>query len=444
MKKTILLILIGLLNYNFKGQNNEVNLESIESKQPEILTLGLGTGFNSFFGDFVKGDHISPLTNIRSSFSFSIEKRMGNLIGLQLMGSKGILSDNERSTSIELNRNFESQIMQIGANVLLHLDNDMIINRNSPFSPYFSIGFNYLKFDSYADYYDGQDRKYFYWNNGQIWNIQQGDTSSNSEQINRDYTYETLLEDSITEYNRSTFAVPLTLGFKWKLSNNLQARLMGTYNLTFSDWIDNVSENDNNDKYVYIGLSINYIFRKPDMEEKEKYKDVNLKEFSHFDEDKDGVEDINDICHHTPEGVKVDKDGCPLDDDVDGVPNYIDLEKNTKPSAHVDEYGRELTDSIIQKRIFLRDSIEIERKKVFSDSTSTGKVFKILEKSNSDNNEESIRFELSELLKPVDIDENGLISKEEIDMAINSFFEGTNNFTVNKLYDIIDYYFDQP
>ena len=92
----------------------------------------------------------------------------------------------------------------------------------------------------------------------------------------------------------------------------------------------------------------------------------------------------------------------------------------------------------------MRDSIEIERKKVFSDSTSTGKVFKILEKSNSDNNEESIRFELSELLKPVDIDENGLISKEEIDMAINSFFEGTNNFTVNKLYDIIDYYFDQP
>ena len=152
---------------------------------------------------------------------------------------------------------------------------------------------------------------------------------------------------------------------------------------------------------------------------------------------------MNDICHHTPNGVEVNKVGCPLDDDKDGVPNYVDLEKNTNPSVNVDEFGREITDSIIEKRIFLRDSIEIERRKVFSDSTSTGKVFEILEKSNTVDNEQSIKMELTELLKPVDIDENGLISKEEINIAINSFFEGTNNFTVSRLYDIIDYYFDQ-
>ena len=52
-------------------------------------------------------------------------------------------------------------------------------------------------------------------------------------------------------------------------------------------------------------------------------------------------------------------------------------------------------------------------------------------------------MELTELLKPVDVDKNGLISKEEINIAINSFFEGTNDFTVSRLYDIIDYYFDQ-
>ena len=120
MKKIILVFLIGLFTFNIIGQNNEVNTESIETKQPEILTIGLGTGFNSYFGDFVKGDNISPLSNIRSSFSFSLEKRIGNLFGVQLMGAKGILADNERTTSIGYNRNFESQIMQIGANVLLH------------------------------------------------------------------------------------------------------------------------------------------------------------------------------------------------------------------------------------------------------------------------------------------------------------------------------------
>ena len=146
MKKIILVFLVGLITFNITGQNNDVNAESIETKQPEILTIGLGTGFNSYFGDFVKGDNISPLTNIRSSFSFSIEKRIGNLLGIQLMGAKGVLADNERTTSIGYNRNFESQIMQIGANVLLHFDNDMIFKRNSPFAPYISFGFNFLCF----------------------------------------------------------------------------------------------------------------------------------------------------------------------------------------------------------------------------------------------------------------------------------------------------------
>ena len=73
MKKIILVFLIGLFTFNITGQNNDVNTESIETKQPEILTIGIGAGFNSYFGDLVKGENISPLTNIRSCFSFSIE-----------------------------------------------------------------------------------------------------------------------------------------------------------------------------------------------------------------------------------------------------------------------------------------------------------------------------------------------------------------------------------
>ena len=445
MKKIILVFLLGLSAFNFQGQNNEENTPTIEDKQPEILNIGIGTGFNSYMGDLMKGENISPLTNVRPSFSFSIEKRIGNLFGIQLMGSKGVLSDNERTATIDFNRNFESQIMQFGANFLIHFDNNILFKRESPFAPYLSFGFNYLKFDSYGDLLlDESNYEYHYWDNGQIWNIEQGDTSSNAMQINRDYTYETLLEDSVEAYDRTTFAIPLTLGFKWKLSNNIQARIMGTYNLTFTDWIDNVSENNNNDQYIYLGISLNYTFRKADQEKKERFKGIKIREFSKFDEDNDGVEDINDICHKTPEGVEVDKVGCPLDDDKDGVPNYIDLENNTKPSVIVDEFGRELTDSIIQIRIFQRDSIETERRKIFSDSTSTGKVFNLLEKSSSDNNQELlIKSELTELLKPVDIDRNGLISREEINIAIDSFFEGTNDFTVSRLYDIIDYYFDQ-
>ena len=131
MKKIILVFLLGLSAFNFQGQNNEENTPTIEDKQPEILNIGIGTGFNSYLGDLMKGENISPLTNVRPSFSFSIEKRIGNLFGIQLMGSKGVLSDNERTATIDFNRNFESQIMQFGANFLIHFDNNIILKEKA-------------------------------------------------------------------------------------------------------------------------------------------------------------------------------------------------------------------------------------------------------------------------------------------------------------------------
>ncbi|MES2779500.1 MAG: OmpA family protein [Bacteroidota bacterium] len=42
------------------------------------------------------------------------------------------------------------------------------------------------------------------------------------------------------------------------------------------------------------------------------------------DEDKDGVSDKKDKCLGTPEGTKVDINGCPLDGDGDGVADHLD------------------------------------------------------------------------------------------------------------------------
>lgn len=42
------------------------------------------------------------------------------------------------------------------------------------------------------------------------------------------------------------------------------------------------------------------------------------------DTDGDGVPDRKDDCPNTPQGVPVDKNGCPIDTDGDGVPDYKD------------------------------------------------------------------------------------------------------------------------
>lgn len=60
------------------------------------------------------------------------------------------------------------------------------------------------------------------------------------------------------------------------------------------------------------------------------------------DSDKDGVFDSRDKCEGTPEGLQVDKKGCPVnppDDDSDGVANYLDKCPATPDGLTVDEKG---------------------------------------------------------------------------------------------------------
>ena len=57
------------------------------------------------------------------------------------------------------------------------------------------------------------------------------------------------------------------------------------------------------------------------------------------DADNDGVADADDRCPNTPAGVKVDASGCPLDSDGDKVPDYLDKCPNTPAGASVDANG---------------------------------------------------------------------------------------------------------
>jgi OOP family OmpA-OmpF porin len=57
------------------------------------------------------------------------------------------------------------------------------------------------------------------------------------------------------------------------------------------------------------------------------------------DADNDGVADNDDKCPNTPAGVKVDASGCPLDADGDGVADYLDKCPNTPSSVKVDANG---------------------------------------------------------------------------------------------------------
>lgn len=442
--RKLLLLLFAIISLSSFAQEH-----TNEQKGPtDILTVGLGAGFSSFIGDMATDGNVSRLSNIRKTFAFNLERRFGDIAGAQIDVLYGTLAYNERSKTIANNRNFESPLIQVGANFVFHMDDDLIIKRKSPFSPYLSVGASYLKFDAHSDLYSKDNVKYNYWEDGTIRDMPETgtDADTNSTIIYRDYTYETQLKDSTTNYSRGGIVIPVTLGFKWKFTDFIQGRIFGSYNMAMTDWIDNIQANDNNDKYLYVGFSLNYVIKKQDPETKHMYDDVDFSAMKESDEDNDGVIDINDHCAHTPSGIEVDFKGCPMDKDEDGVPDYLDKEPESKKGVMVDEEGRELTEELLAERKAKKEAIITQRQESFSDEASLSTLNKIsseIENQNTNNNTKSAANNIPEEFKEADIDGNGLISAGEITKAIDGFFEGSNNFTVKRLHQLIDYFFEQ-
>ena len=349
----------------------------IEEVEKEIFSIGTGPQINSFFGDMGSSSVGKIFTNSRPCLSLDIEKRFGDVIGLQVMFIKGKLSENIRSNVVTENLNFESSFTKLSTNLILNSDH--YLNTKSNISPYLSIGAGLFIFDSYTDLLDADNRSYNYWSDGTIRDLTESDTnSSNASMLYRDYDYETPLENDSINYNSFSLLAQISVGVKWKINPYLQGRVYGTYNHLFTDWIDNISSG-NNDYYLSLGFTMNYVIHKLHIEKKEKI-DFDIEAFNKSDEDNDGIIDIIDECPHTPKSIKVDLMGCPIDTDKDGVPDHIDQEPSSKNYKYVDEMWRGITDSLLFNRSQNKLEIEVQRNQTFSDSTTQDEKEEIQEK----------------------------------------------------------------
>jgi len=116
-------------------------------------------------------------------------------------------------------------------------------------------------------------------------------------------------------YNKSGFVSDLGVGAKYPLTNKFnlfgEARALRNFHL--------------NDNHYGVIAGINYEFG----ENKPKI----------VDSDNDGIDDNMDKCPNTPNGVKVDTNGCPIDSDHDGIADYLDKCPNTPDGVKVDTNG---------------------------------------------------------------------------------------------------------
>jgi hypothetical protein len=393
-----------------------------------LPSIAIGAGVLSFNGDI----GTNPFSKRRLGYNFIIEQRIGKYFGVSINGLFGKLADSEISKARNLN--FESKITQVDLNFIVHFGTD-----STKFAPYLSAGLGFLKFNPYGDLTDADGIKYNYWQDGTIRSLPENDVNkANAIRQKRDYTYETQLKDSVT-YKRNSLCVPISGGLNIRLMEKLHVKVGGTYYITFTDWIDNV-KSGKNDSYIYGNVSVQYTLgKKADVNANDNvHSSTEFSELDKLDSDGDKILDTDDNCPGTPAGVKVTPDGCPIDTDEDGVPDYKDEEADTKKGAFVNEKGITQTEEMIAKRQQEFDELASQRLHDFVETPSNPKVT-----NNIDKTKPRATVLIPDELKSADKNTDGIISTDEIGKAIDSFFDGDSDFTVEKLNELIDLFFEQ-
>ncbi|MBN8692704.1 MAG: SPOR domain-containing protein [Bacteroidetes bacterium] len=322
--------------------------------------ISLGTGMLSFYGDLYKKHYQSPWTS-RVGYDLNVSHRLNRYLMINFNLLFGKLGAYENLPN--RHENFQSEIRAGGINLLYDFGN--FIPDRYRIRPFVSLGITSFEFLSKTDLYDRNGEKYHYWSDGSIKNMEEGSAGSQfAKDLVRDYRYETdireLNADGFGKYPERAWAVPFGFGAIMHITERFDFKMGVQYYFTNTDYIDGITNKSVGnragtkamDKFVYTSVSLQYDLvlnrKKKDTLPAEYYDNLDWLAIDNADYDKDGVRDWDDNCQGTPEGVKVDKFGCPLDEDMDGVPDYRDEELPSPKGFEVNLKGIALTDEFWQ------------------------------------------------------------------------------------------------
>lgn len=400
------------------------------------LGVTVQAGGLKYLGDVGKKSNSNFFSDSRLGYGLGVEYRIGKILGVGLEGMFGKLAgtDNDKTSHL----NFQSQVTGGGLNLFAFFDR--LGEKEKDVSPYIHAGFGYLMFNPYGDLLDKNGVAYNYWADGSIRNLPESTINEPlSVIIKRDYKYETQLKDSLVNYARNTFYIPLGVGAKFQMGFRTSLRIGVTYNLCMSDYIDNY-KSGGNDSWASANVGLNIHFGK---RPKDGYSDVDFKSVDNSDTDGDGVKDAEDKCFGTPKGVKVDKFGCPDDKDGDGVFDYMDKEPNSKKGARVDGYGVTVNEDELAKRQLEWETMAQERSEGFNLTPTLSYLQQIENKSKENQSKSGKTTKIPADFQPADLNKDGYISAQEITKTIDAFFEGDSSFNVEKINKLIDFFFEQ-
>ncbi|MDB4655901.1 hypothetical protein OAE48_03540 [Flavobacteriales bacterium] len=374
MKKALLFLLLAAVSAvsSFAQDNDTYYIDNRGKDALLAPRVGIGGGVFTFFGD-VNDNNYSHIFTSTYGVEVKGSANLSRYFDVDLNVIYGNITINERNNSGR-NLNFKSETFIGSAGVSYNFNH--LYKKPGIIQPYIGVGVAFINFDSKSDMRDANGNQYFYWSNGAIMSL--GENDANAEQaveLQRDYTYETDLRDEnldgLGKYDQFTFSIPVSLGVDFKMGKRLSAKLGAGFYYTFTDLIDNVSDegegsrqgNSRNDMFLFTSASVSYsigVGKTNTKSAKSKYyEDVDFYAMQMADSDEDGVNDFADRCAKTPAGVKVDEFGCALDSDSDVIADYRDEEKSTALGNVVDLKGTTLTEEAMLAAY--ADSLATER-----------------------------------------------------------------------------------
>lgn len=413
---------------SFFAQENE------QAPEKHKLSVMVGASVLKFYGYVGKDNTLNPLLDARMGYFLAVEKRFGKILGVEFTGLYGKLAGTDDSPVSHLN--FQSQIIQ--GHVMITANFDKVFKEDPLVSPFLNAGIGYMMFASYADLTNANGDTIYYWKDGSIKNLSENAPNAlSAKNVQRDFNYETPLK---TNNVTGTLVFPVGGGLNFHFGKNWTTSVGVNYNFCKTQWIDNTGKSSNS--YLSANVGLQYEFKKKNNKKEEINNDtLDFARIDHFDADKDGIPDDKDNCHGTPTGVKVDDKGCPLDTDKDGVPDYLDKEVNSAPGAKVDGFGVTINEKELIKHQKEWEALAPERSKEFNVAPSKAYLEKIEAERRAKAGNNGKR-QIPSQFKVADFNHDGIISADEITKAIESFFDGNNDFTIDLINKLIEYYFE--
>lgn len=440
--KTIFIVMgLFLFCYSSIAQEIEESYETLlleETQKPSggafKPIIGGGLGSFLFLGDV--NDYMILPTNGLSSARVSISRNVSKNFDIEFHGTFGAVSGNQYMGDSTGILNFRTDLFMGGVSVVYNFNH--FIKRQRPIHPYISLGAEILQFRPKGDLLSENGTPYHYWNDGTLRDkAQQPGVKANI--LGRDFVYETDLKElnlqGLGSYPDITAAIPIDLGVQVTITDRTKARLGACLHYSLTDMLDNVKKSGGlgNDFVIntYVSISFDLFSPAEEIEAVEHFRNLKFTITDKEDEDDDKVDDFNDECLGTLKGVKVNFRGCPDDSDNDGVPDYKDMQEDTpKDAISVDANGIKVPEIHVIAKLYDPDAISRNQLRIYNKKDFEAPDTKDFKK-------------LPDYLKSTDINGDGKIQKEELDKAIEDFFDMNSTLTEKQLNELQNFYFQQ-